>query len=357
MPTVILLDASLSMCRTLSLSDVSEPETIKTVAVKGLSAFVDHIYAASKLEFTSLMVFSSLYEKTVEFTRDHERLKEVLMSLDEYYDKTNLINALTGVRDIVLEEWGPSCPLVNIILVTDGELGVPSLDFDPVLNKINFLFPCKLHVVLLGPSVAPTAIKFYSNLIEELGLTGGAETPSSGQKGLNHESQVIVPEAMSMKAVYKVFQKLADQNYQTWRGTLRCGSLFSPVTLYPPLEPVKEVGDFEVVTAKPSEEIDIIGFMDIQDVASPPVVSRHLLFSLPMTKEQMAAQHSIFNILEKKDPKSSADTSDTSVQEIDEIDDGRQPSLCVLLHGSLKVEGMVAICTIGQVTSSTEGTE
>ena len=35
------------MCRTLSLNDVSEPETIKTVAVKGLSTlFINHIYAA-----------------------------------------------------------------------------------------------------------------------------------------------------------------------------------------------------------------------------------------------------------------------------------------------------------------------
>lgn len=28
-------------------------------------------------------------------------------------------------------------------------------------------------------------------------------------------------------------------------------------------------------------------------------------------------------------------------------DDGKTPSFCVLLHGSLKVEGMVALCQIG----------
>lgn len=31
-------------------------------------------------------------------------------------------------------------------------------------------------------------------------------------------------------------------------------------------------------------------------------------------------------------------------------EDGKQPSFCVLLHGSLKVEGMVAICHLGWVT-------
>lgn len=28
-------------------------------------------------------------------------------------------------------------------------------------------------------------------------------------------------------------------------------------------------------------------------------------------------------------------------------EDGKQPSFCVLLHGSLKVEGMVALCHLG----------
>ena len=357
MPTIILLDASLSMSRTLSLTDASEPETIKTIAVRGLSAFLDQVYNVCKLEFTALMMFSSLYEKSVEFTRDYEKIKDVLLTNQEYYDKTDIINALIGARDLVLEEWGPSCPLVNIILVTDGQLGVSAYDLDLSSKKIFFDFPCKLHAVLLGPSIQESSIKFFSKLIEELNLTGQTSSNHSSPvcKAIPQENQVLVPESYSMKVVYKMFQKLAEQNYQTWRGKLKCGNLFSSVTVYPPLEARKQLGDFEVLTAKPVGEITIIGFMDIQEVASPPVASRHLVFSLPMTKEQMACQHSIFNLLDKKDAKNSSEAQDQSEASEDTGEDGRQPSLCVLLHGSLKVEGMVAICCIGQVTSSTEG--
>jgi len=151
-----------------------------------------------------------------------------------------------------------------------------------------------------------------------------------------------------MTAVDKIFQKLAEQNYQTWKGKLFCGNLFSPITLSPPLQTRKLMGDFEVLTAKPSGDIKIIGFMDITEIASPPAASRHLILSIPMTKEELGSQPSIMNLLEKKD--------DAVVLDPDEEDGGKQPSLCVLLHGSLKVEGLVAICIIGDVTSSTEGT-
>jgi hypothetical protein len=347
MPTIILLDASLSMSRNVSLSDASEPEAIKTVGVRGLAAFLDQVYSICKLEFSSLMVFSSLYEKTLEFTRDHERIKDILLTHQEYYDKTDILNALIGARDYVLEEWGPSCPLVNIILVTDGELGIPSFELD--FKKMTFGFPCKLHVVLLAPTVQQSSINYFSKLITDLGLTGQSkDSSSSAHKSLHIENQILVPETLSMKSVYKIFQKLAEQNYQTWKGNLKCGNLSSPVTVYPPLEHRKQIGDFEVLTAKPSGDLSIIGFMDIQEVASPPVLSRHLVFSLPMTKEQMAGQHSIFNLLEKKDIKK---TQEVVADPDDHSEDGKQPSLCVLLHGSLKVEGMVAICTIGQVSS------
>jgi hypothetical protein len=57
----------------------------------------------------------------------------------------------------------------------------------------------------------------------------------------------------------------------------------SPIALYPPPTPYKEVKDFEVVEAAVSDEIDVIGFLTIAEVASPPVLSRHLV--LPAVKD------------------------------------------------------------------------
>lgn len=54
MPTVILLDVSLSMTRPVQLSDGTET-TRKQLAVHGINAFLDHLSVHSKLEFISLV--------------------------------------------------------------------------------------------------------------------------------------------------------------------------------------------------------------------------------------------------------------------------------------------------------------
>lgn len=82
--------------------------------------------------------------------------------------------------------------------------------------------------------------------------------------------------------------------------------------------------------------------MEIAEVASPPVLSRHLMFSAPMTKDQLSTMHSVMNL----DPQAVTDVAE--VEEVsDSVDPGKQPSVCVLLHGALKIEGMVAVCEIG----------
>lgn len=54
MPTVILLDVSLSMTRPVQLSDGTET-TRKQLAEIGINAFLDQLSIHSKLEFISLV--------------------------------------------------------------------------------------------------------------------------------------------------------------------------------------------------------------------------------------------------------------------------------------------------------------
>lgn len=42
------------------------------------------------------MLFSSLWELNVNFTRDYESIKAALIALDNYFDKTNIFNGLRG---------------------------------------------------------------------------------------------------------------------------------------------------------------------------------------------------------------------------------------------------------------------
>uniref|UniRef100_A0A4W3JRD3 Integrator complex subunit 14 n=1 Tax=Callorhinchus milii TaxID=7868 RepID=A0A4W3JRD3_CALMI len=121
MPTVVLLDVSLSMTRPVSMEG-SEEYQRKHLAAHGLSMLFEHMATNYKLEFTALVAFSSLWELMVPFTRDYNTLQEALSTVDDY-DKTCLESALVGISNIVQEEWGVCIPC-QIILVTDGSLGI-----------------------------------------------------------------------------------------------------------------------------------------------------------------------------------------------------------------------------------------
>lgn len=133
MPTVVLMDVSLSMTRPVLL-DGSEEFQRKNLAVHGLNMLFEHMASNYRLEFTALMAFSSLWELLVPFTRDYNALQvkccikwhplrsaftwvflmfvfvqEALSSLEDY-DKTCVESALQGVNNVVQQEWGSACP-------------------------------------------------------------------------------------------------------------------------------------------------------------------------------------------------------------------------------------------------------
>ncbi|RWS07210.1 hypothetical protein B4U79_07603 [Dinothrombium tinctorium] len=340
MPTVILFDVSLSMCRTIVTKHASDAHTIKSLAVNALTAFFDSLTANCRLEFCSLMLFSSLWERSVSFTRDYECIKTALNNLDTFYDKTNIMNALKGVQDLVLEEWGTNIQC-QVILVTDGSPGISAYSTD--IKPFKFNFPCKLHVVCICPpndACLSLSVPYYKKLIH-------LSSAPNGQT----DKQLWIPDSntLSLKCVQKLFINLAETNYSTFKGKLHCGSLNCSVSLFPPLEPLTHSNDFEILTAQPSQDIHLMGFMKIEEVSSPPVSSRHLVFSLPALKEDLRKQHSVLNLATNPNHELSTSTMSDIEEAMNSIfaEDGKQPSLCVLLHGSLKVEGMVAICKIG----------
>nr|XP_036865907.1 integrator complex subunit 14-like [Manis javanica] len=108
MPTVVVMDVSLSMTRPVSIEG-SEEYQRKHLAAHGLTMLFEHMATNYKLEFTALVVFSSLWELMVPFTRDYNTLQEALSNMDDY-DKTCLESALVGVCNIVQQEWGGAIP-------------------------------------------------------------------------------------------------------------------------------------------------------------------------------------------------------------------------------------------------------
>ncbi|XP_012892194.1 PREDICTED: von Willebrand factor A domain-containing protein 9-like [Dipodomys ordii] len=79
MPTVVVMDVSLSMTQPVSIEG-SEEYQRKHLAAHGLTMLFEHMATNYKLEFTALVVFSSLWELMVRFTRDYNTLQVVLVT-------------------------------------------------------------------------------------------------------------------------------------------------------------------------------------------------------------------------------------------------------------------------------------
>lgn len=329
MPTVIALDVSLSMSRPVSMADSSEEYQRRHLAVHGINTLLDFISINAKMEFTSLVCFSYLWERTVAFTRDYDSIKSALNKV-ELYNKTCIETALLGVSTVVSQEWSSAVPC-TVILVTDGStgMGIGSLktslqtrtqrDSADAKFPLPFPFPSKVHVLCVsnpGDADLKTALPMYQQLID-INDQGG---------------EIYLPDGpLSFKTAQEMFQKFGEKTYTPFHAFLTCGNLKCPVQLHPRPEPYEKDLDFEFVRRTMWDKLEIVGFLEIAEVASPPTVSRHLV--LPTSTRERPAK---------------TDTDKEGDEEEDVTEDGKTPSFAVLLHGSLKVESMVALTRIGE---------
>ncbi|EMP36011.1 UPF0464 protein C15orf44 like protein [Chelonia mydas] len=277
MPTVVVMDVSLSMTRPVSVEG-SEEYQRKHLAVHGLTMLFEHMATNYKLEFTALVVFSSLWELMVPFTRDYNTLQEALSNMDDY-DKTCLESALVGVCNVVQQEWGAA-------------------------------IPCQLQ--------SSDSLDCLERLVD---LNNG-------------EGQIFTIDGpLCLKNVQSMFGKLIDLAYTPFHAVLKCGHLTSDVQVFPRPEPFIIDEEIDPIPKAINTDLEIVGFIDIADISSPPVLSRHLVLPIALNKEG-----------DEVGPGITDDTEDeNSANQIA----GKIPNFCVLLHGSLKVEGMVAIVQFG----------
>lgn len=332
MPTVLLLDVSLSMSCPVGTQDSTEVISRRHLAVSGINAFLDYLSANCKLEFVSLVIFSSLYEQVVPFTRDYNEIRAALEKLDDY-NKTCVEVALAGVGVLIMEEWGVSAQC-QVLLITDGCIGFGEGSLKHTLrrfaerNHLNidekfclpFQFPCKLHVLILSDQTEKLLSKseeLYKELISINGQGGDVFFPDS---------------PFSVRTVQHMFIVLCEKYFAPFVGFLKCGNLTCSVQVFPQLESYDKLHEFERVNRTPSKEISICGFLDIADAASPPFISRHLVLPIGTNKP----------------PDLTTKTDSVKDESEDKESSDQSAAFTVLLHGSLKVESMVALCQIGE---------
>lgn len=443
MPTVILLDVSLSMCRTTKRStnkDLNSSEDsveVRQLANVGIGTLLDYFAQNAQLEYTALIVFSSLWEIRRQFTRHHESIKNGIYDL-ELYDKSNIVNAVRGSLSLKLNEWAQNGP-INIILITDGLLYHDSMcdggndnktssmrntndDFQDIpLTELEgqFDFPCKMQVVCLT-SPREHALKhslpFYKSLISVVDSSTTNCPILNGSNVKNFKQSAIwLPESntldISIESVEELFSHICELHYKPYHTTLSCGHLSSMVMLSPKpseclLEPLKnEFDDLKneeslkeeaketfvsainkVRLYKLTDEINICGFMPLSEVASPAVISRHLVLPILNNKfnetskaEQILSQDPnaysksiqtctiddapISNneqqahtdrLMKLTDGSAKSSNRTGASESVIEHDITKQPSFCVLLHNCLKQENMVAICIMGKNDESND---
>nr|KAF6500431.1 integrator complex subunit 14 [Molossus molossus] len=281
MPTVVVMDVSLSMTRPVSIEG-SEEYQRKHLAAHGLTMLFEHMATNYKLEFTALVVFSSLWELMVPFTRDYNTLQEALSNMDDY-DKTCLESALVGVCNIVQQEWGGAIPC-QVVLVTDGCLGIGrgslrhslathSQRSDSNRFPLPFPFPSKLYIMCMAN-------------LEELQSTDSLDCLERLIDLNNGEGQIFTIDGpLCLKNVQSMFGKLIDLAYTPFHAVLKCGHLTADVQVFPRPEPFVVDEEIDPIPKVINTDLEIVGFIDIADISSPPVLSRHLVLPIALNRD------------------------------------------------------------------------
>ena len=339
MPTVVLLDTSLSMRRPASKSncDISRHD----LASSGIEWFFEYLGKCFPLEYTSFHTFSSSSETLHPFTRDYAQLKEKLTDIT-FHDRTDLHSALVAATEYVVSEWGSFAPC-QLVIVTDASPGVKHQDDLQGKQIVNVPFSCQSSVVCVATQ-------------EEL-----MRLPSSGAKsnverlcntaGVT-QAQVFIPTSgpLTVESVKGAFKQMVKTHFQPFSTVVKCGHLQSRVSLTPSPSMYGSKSDLVIGPDHkfPSlnsllrnlefpQEMLVCGFLDNCSIPAPPHYSRHFVLDPETDRKTMD--------LELRSPTLSSGGSDDN--KVVSPEDTQKPSFRVLLHGSLKCESKTALLKLG----------
>ena len=221
MPTVVLLDNSLSMRRRASTEESSKQ--LLSVAVQGLRTFFTYMRRCFPLEHCALLTFSSNCEIVSPFTRDYDELRQLLLTVSSQ-DRSDLTGSLYAMAELVVAEWGSFAPC-QVVLVTDAKITLSS-------NRPNksLPFPCNLHLVCFAQKSETQRLQ---SLCESLHLS-----PSS---------MTCLPTPLTESSVVDAFVSIAETHFRPYTGVLKCAHLQSIVSLSPSPSMAHMQSDYEFV--------------------------------------------------------------------------------------------------------------
>jgi len=185
MPTLIALDASLSMLRPVPGRN---EHTYQSLAIKGIQHLLDNLTAAGKLEHLGLLSYSTTAELKVDFTRDYDQIRQAVKKV-EPVDKACLMSMLKAVVSI-MSPWGNQ-NILQVVVFTDCGLGFgntsiisfleayadketePEFNFLKTLANYNLNFIC---LGLHGDHYFTRGLAVYQQLLDKVSLKGEIDT-------------------------------------------------------------------------------------------------------------------------------------------------------------------------------------
>ena len=224
MPTIILLDSSLSMLRsaTKQTEKASENGTeegfqLMDLAKWAIDHLLNHLEKVYKLEHVAVLAYANQCDLVVPFIRDIPEARAKVTTID-CFDSSNIIAGLKGLVNFVLEQWGNTA-YINILVVTDGGQGHGNKSFKNFMeNKslldreilLPFSFNGTMNFLMINqmePEILET-VALYEKLIDRCGLRGQVLIPSESPQ-----------QSLTRASVEKSVQNLIDTHYQPFIGT------------------------------------------------------------------------------------------------------------------------------------------
>ncbi|XP_055839546.1 integrator complex subunit 14-like [Episyrphus balteatus] len=373
MPTIIALDVSLSMQRYIPGRADDNAISYYQLAIKGINQFLEHLANNSKLEFVSYVTFSREFEVRVDFTRDYDQIRHAIKK-QVHFDSSSLETLLKGVNDVLSSNWGVQ-NLCQVVVFTDCGLGFGSkslmaticgLTTNPTqFDWLHGLSSTKLNFICMGISSEyyfSKAVSIYQKFIDVSGLKGVLFQPKQNDQSIQEDSRnvSIRKSELGRTVMHEIIELFCESSYKPFETILKCGGYFrmeSPILIWPP--PTLSNDQSTAQLFLPCNNVQICGYVGLSDIGSPASLSRHLIVpkmdrekhnrrsSDKFTKTRNESQFSS-NELEKLESEIrtfylKADGNEEDLTRSSSQSENQRESLCVLLHGALKIENMAAL--------------
>lgn len=373
MPTTIALDVSLSMQRNIP---GRQDLTYHQLALKGIHQFLDSV---QKLEYISLITYSSNAEVVLTFTKDADAIRQALKKI-EHCDKTMFEQLLRVASQSIFTNWGKR-DQNHLLIFSDCGIGFgggsirslisrfrnPKPSFDTEFVK--HLKLVKIHIVgmgVLSDFYFSTAIQDYQELMDNIELKTVFYLPKSKEEPSEDHSSKSSGKSSSelgRTSMAEMIDRVYEQNFKPFEATLKCGGasrLLSKVIIYPAPEPyiTTDEQSGNKITRNVSKNIEVCGFLSLSDIGSPATISRHVLSSKlrsdhhhkkgsksPRRERQPSPTNESEKILQ--DIKNYYARGEDDSEEPLKISFENKDNACVLLHNALKTENLAALVILG----------